>query len=125
MCFDVRAVDRHRARDVTLTRRRNEDVVPYPLAAPPIEAIVDRRVRAIGSRTVTPTRPRPQHVQNAADHPAIINPMSPTPTTRQQPLYPRPLHIAQPIKCHHSSLHALKLESHPHVKENPLIEYGP
>ena len=64
--------------------QRIKDISPDPLTAPAIEAIVDRRVRPIDFRTITPARPTSQHVNNPADHAAIIDPMSPFAQTQRE-----------------------------------------
>jgi len=48
-------------------------------------------------------------MEDAADHPPIVNPMRSSPTSRQQRFDPRPFRIAQPVKlpCH-PSLHRLE-----------------
>jgi hypothetical protein len=46
------------------------------------------------SSAVAPARARAKHVNNAADHPPIINSASPAAAHRQQPLNPLPLLVA-------------------------------
>jgi hypothetical protein len=64
------------------------------LAAPAVEAIVDRRVRAIDRRAVPPGRARAQHMDNAADDPAIIDTVRPR----------RPRGISGSTRAHSASL---------------------
>src|ERR1700730_1297888 len=118
--LDVRAVDCCRAVDAAVTGQRLENLKPQPLPAPAIEAVVDRRVRAIGSRTIAPPRARAQHVHDPADNAPIINPMRTASTARQQRLDPSPLRIAQPRNPLHRKLPVVwKLESHLAPEGNP------
>jgi hypothetical protein len=79
MGLDVGGIDRGRSVDARQTRQSIKDIGPNPLTAPAIEAIVDRRVRPVDLRAITPARPTAQHVNDAANHPAIINPTRPAP----------------------------------------------
>lgn len=68
MSFDVCGVYRA-ANYVALPCQRIENAAPHTLAAPAIEAIVDRGVRPINS----PSRARSKHVDDAADNAAIVH----------------------------------------------------
>jgi hypothetical protein len=50
-----------------------EDAVEHAQAAPADEPVVDRLVRAIGGRRIAPAQPVPDHEDDAADDPAIID----------------------------------------------------
>lgn len=50
-----------------------ETVFPQPAPRPSHKAVVNRRRRAVFRRTIAPTAAAFQHMQNAADHPAIIH----------------------------------------------------
>jgi len=79
---------------------------PLPKAAtgPAIEAIVDRRRRAIDRRAILPTASRLQHVDNARQDTPIIHPPRPRLVLRQQWFDRLPLRIAQPkLSCHGST----------------------
>lgn len=121
MGFDVGRVDRSRSIHARRARQGIKDIGPDALTAPAIEAIVDRRVRPVDFRAITPAGPTTQHVDDTADHPAIIDPMRPAAPSRQQRLDPLPLRIAQPINLlRHSSLpNQGKLESHSLAPGNP------
>src|SRR5258708_2728010 len=104
MRLDVGTVDRGGADDTGAAGHRGEHRQPNALAAPAIEAIVNRGVRPVLGRAVAPPRTGAQHMQDAADHPAVIHPMRPLAPPRQQGLKPKPLRIAQPVKLPHPSL---------------------
>ena len=94
MGFDVCAVDHSQTVDRALPRQSLEDLQLQALAAPAIEAIVDRRVRAIDRWAVSPASARAQHMHDAADDPPIVDTAHPAPSSRHQPLNARPFRIA-------------------------------
>jgi len=49
------------------------------------------------SSVVAPARSRTQHMDDPADHTAVIHPMRAAPTTWQQRLKPLPFRVAEPI----------------------------
>ena len=55
----------------------------FAMSAPPVEPVVDRRVRAVLNWAVTPACSGFQHVYDPRDHPAIIHSVRTPPTTRQ------------------------------------------
>ena len=55
MDLDVGAVDRHGPDHAGRAGQRVKDVGPDALAAPAIEAVVDRRIGAIVGRAIPPT----------------------------------------------------------------------
>ena len=83
MRLDVSAVDgrafRHRAAD----GQSLDKIDPEAFARPAVEAIVDCGRRTILFWTVAPTAPNLEDVNDARDHPAIINPTSATLVPRQ------------------------------------------
>lgn len=104
MRLDVSAVDRrapsHRAR----CRQGIEQAHPEAPAKPTVEAIVDRRRRAIIRRAIAPSASRLQDMDDPGDHAPVIN----TPRTRLVPgqmrLYRRPLGVRKPKQVGHSCL---------------------
>jgi hypothetical protein len=90
----MRAIHRRRADDAAGTAQDVEDVLPGPLLAPTIEAIVDRCIRAALHRTITPPRTRLQHVDDPGDQTPVIDPTGTAPTTWQIWLDPFPFLIA-------------------------------
>ena len=50
-----------------------EDVEPYPFGRPAYEAVVQRFARAVDERRIRPAATGLQHMDNAADDPAIIH----------------------------------------------------
>ncbi len=82
---------------------------PNALPAPAVEPVVDGRVGAVLGRAITPAPSRPQHVQDAADYPPIVDPMRSAVSARQQRLNASPFRLAYPIKLlRHPSLHRLE-----------------
>ena len=128
MDLDVGAVDRHGPDHAGRTSQRVKvkDVGPDALAAPTIEAVVNRRVGAIVGRAIPPTCARAQHMHDPADDPAIIDPMRAAPAPRHQAFNPLPLRIAQPIELlpHQGLLDSEALNHNP-SRAGILIEYKP
>jgi hypothetical protein len=126
MDFDVRAIDRHGPDHSGRAGQRVKDASPDALAAPAIEAVVNRRVGSIVGRTIAPACARPQHVHDPADDPAIVNPVRASPATWHQGLNPLPFRIAQPIELlsHHGLLESEAL-NHNSSRVGILIEYRP
>src|SRR6185437_16563761 len=121
MDFDVSRIDGGRSVHPGGSRQRIKDIGPDPLTAPAIEAIIDRRVRSVDFRAITPARPTSEHIDDPADHTAIVDAMSPFPPPWQQRFYPPPFRIAEPVDllCHSSLPSAEKLESQSLFRWNP------
>lgn len=81
-----------------------EDGAPSVFLGPAIEAIVDRRVRAVLMRTIAPARSRLQHMDDAADDASIVVPLRTRQTVRKMRLDPRPLPVVQPKQTRSHSL---------------------
>lgn len=77
MGFDVGRVHRDRSVHTGRAGQGVKDARPNPLPAAAVEAIIDRRVGAIDFRAIAPVRTRFQHVHDATDEAAIIDPMRP------------------------------------------------
>ena len=73
-----------------------EHPLPNAATGPAIEAIVDRRRRAIDRRAILPAASRLQHVDNARQDTPIILPSRPGLVLRLQRFDRLPLRIAQP-----------------------------
>src|SRR3978361_2385269 len=69
----VGGIDHQPIRLAALCCQTREDLVEHAHAAPADEPVVDRLVRAILGRGVTPTQTIPDHEDDTADDPAVIN----------------------------------------------------
>ncbi len=96
MRFDVRGVDHLGVRRSTVAGELPEEVFPYAASRPPSEAIVDRRRRPVGFRTIGPAAATFQHVYNAADNTAIVLSFDAPHIGWQVRFDPMPLLVAQP-----------------------------
>lgn len=74
MCLHIAGVDRCGLAQHPRRHQGLEDVHPDPPSRPAIEAIVDRGVRPVLGRAVTPPATGFENVKDAADHAAIVNP---------------------------------------------------
>jgi hypothetical protein len=126
MDFDVRAVDRHGPNHAGRAGQRVKDGSPDALAAPSIEAVVDRRVRSIVGRAIAPARARTQHVHDPADDSSIVDTVRAAPATWHQRFNPLPFRITQPIKLlPHQGLPESEALNHNSSRVGILIEYRP
>jgi hypothetical protein len=73
MHLDVGAVDRRAFGDRTGCRERLDQSDPEPLAGPTVEAVIDCGRRALFLRAVAPPATHLEHVDDARDHPSIID----------------------------------------------------
>lgn len=103
--------------------QRVENIAPHALAAPAVEAVVNRCVRPVVWRTVSPACARSQHVENPADHAPVIHAVRPAPPAWQQRFDPLPLQLAQAVQL----LRPLRLGSlnHKSAQTGIFIEYRP
>ena len=96
MSLDRGRVERQRDGIFTGLGQCFKDCAPSPALGPAVEAIVDRRVRAIFIWAVAPSCTGLQHVNDPADNAAIVVPLwSPQPR-RQMRLNTCPLSVIQP-----------------------------
>src|SRR6202041_601581 len=86
----MRGVDHDPFRLAALARQFGEDPVEHAQAAPANEPIVDCLVRAILWRRVAPTQSVPDHKDDRADNPTIVNPRDPM---RKQEIPFNPTHL--------------------------------
>ena len=103
--LNIGAVDGSAFGDCTGPRKRLDQVSPEPFARPTVEAVVDKDRRDIVGRTVAPPAADLENMDDAGDHPTIINPPSTALVPRQQGRNDRPLLIRQ-----------LKQATHPHLQ---------
>ena len=96
MCFDVGGVDHLRVCRSTIAGEFAEQVFPYAAPRPSSEAIVDRRRRPVGFRTIGLAAAAFQHVYDAADDTAVILSLDTTYIGWQAGFDPPPLLVAQP-----------------------------
>src|SRR5450755_4323017 len=73
MGFKMGRVDHQPARSTSLARQLGEDLVEHAKTAPAHEPVVDRLVRTVVARSITPPQPVPDDEDDPADHPSIIN----------------------------------------------------
>lgn len=109
--LNIGAVDGRAFGDRAGPRERLDQVSPEPFARPTVEAIVDRGRRAIVGRTVAPPATDLENMDNAGDHPTIIDPPSTALVSRQQGLDDRPLLIRQPKQATHPNLQSIDWKS--------------
>jgi len=94
MGFHIGGIDRGGERKHAFGDQGIEDVSPYPAPGPAVEAIVDGGRRAVPGGAVLPAAAGLQHMQNTADHPAVIHPPRARLVLRQMRLDRRPCIIA-------------------------------
>ena len=84
-------------------------------------AVVDGCVGTIDGCSVAAARARLQHVDDAAEHPPVVNPARTAPSQRQKRLNSRPLRIAQPTKMLPIKAPSVQsLEAHLDADRNPI-----
>lgn len=83
MSFDRSRVEREHDTVLARLSQRFEDCEPSPALGTAVEAIVDGLVRAVFTRTITPSRTRLQHVNDAADDAPVVVPIGPRQSRRQ------------------------------------------
>lgn len=123
--LDRSAVDGGAGVDAAVAGQGLEDVVLDALAAPAIEAVVDRRVRSVFGGAVAPARTRLEHMDNTGDHPVIVDTPRATPTARQVRLDPGLRLIVQPIELPLSSTPSGNLESENRPPSQDLLRTDP
>ena len=125
--LNIGAVDGRAFGDRAGPRKRLDQLSPEPFARPTVEAVVDRGRRAIVGRTVAPPAADLENMDDAGDHPTIINPPSTALVPRQQGRNDRPLLIRQPKQTTHPNLQYVvwKSESDLLRKINLINEFRP
>jgi hypothetical protein len=102
--FDRGRVERQRDGIFAGLGQRFKDCAPSPALGPAVEAIVDRRVRAVFTRAVAPSRTRLQHVNDPAEDAPVVVPIRPRQSRRQMRLDTCPLPVIQPKQTRAHSL---------------------
>jgi hypothetical protein len=101
-----------------------EQALPKPASRPPVETIVDRRRRPVDGRAVLPSAAHFQDMNDAADHPPVVDSTRTRLIARQQWFDRRPLPIVEPeLARHHQRSVVSELESLPANKFNDLIAF--
>jgi hypothetical protein len=111
--FNRGRVERQRDSIFAGLGQRFKDRAPSSALGPPVEAIVDGRVRAVFTRAIAPSRTRLQHVNDSADDTPVVVPIWPRQSRRQMRLDTRPLPVIQPKQ---TRAHSLAPESKPRGK---------
>ena len=95
-------IDHQLIRLAALGRQRSKDLVEHAQPAPADESLVDRLVRPILARRISPAKAVPDHKDYAADDPAVINPRN---AVRQRELGLDPAHLRyrQPDQITHDN----------------------
>jgi hypothetical protein len=101
-----------------------EQALPKSASRPPVEAIIDRRRRSVDGRAILPSAAHLQHMNDAADHPPVVDPTRTRLIAGQQRFDRRPLPIIEPelVRHHHRSV-VSELESLLAYEFNALIEF--
>lgn len=74
MCLEMGGIDHQLIGFTALGGELGEDAVEHAEATPPDKAIVDRLVRTIRGRRITPAQPIPDHKDDTACDPPVIDP---------------------------------------------------
>ena len=85
-----------------------KQALPDTALGPPVVAVVDRGVRAVRRGRILPAAADLQHMQDAADHPPVVDPRFTRLAVRQMWLDPRPGFIQGPEQPCHRDPPALK-----------------
>ena len=104
MRLHVAAVYRHGGGDPLARCQSRQDSSPMVTARPAIEAVVDRRRRAVFGRAVLPAAAALQNMDDTADDPTIIHPARTGLVLRKMGGNRRPGIITQPKNLAHSDL---------------------
>ena len=91
-----RGVDEHLGWRTACPRKRLEEVHPHALGGPADVPVVEGLVGSVEARRINPARARLEHMNDAADHSAIIDPRLASRDGGQVWLDPRKLLLCQP-----------------------------
>src|SRR5438045_5777601 len=124
MRFDRGVVDRQSHAGLAAARERFKDRLPMSALSPAIEPIVDRRVRAIVGRAITPACAALKHVNDTADNASIVFARRPGLVRWQMRLYLSPLLVVEPEQSFAHYTSPRRINS---ARENQkqLIRYRP
>ena len=122
MRLQVGRVDRHRPGRLALGGQSGENAVEHAGLAPPHKAIVERFMRAVAGRRITPHQTRTDDVDDAADHLAVVDPRDTAHLVRQQRLKTSELCVLQPeMMVGHGTPYMLGLRAAPHTTSRDFI----
>ncbi len=117
MCFDMGRIDHLQMRRERPLGDGVEQLFPDSTPCPTDKAVVDRGVRAVFRRQIAPATSGLQHMEDTADHPAVIDTLTPDPSRSLEcrcaaapPISARPparsADPARPDASHHRRAHA-------------------
>lgn len=105
MSPDRRRVDQHLGRRAARRSQGIEDIAPHALGRPAHEPVVQGLSRPIHGRGIGPAAAGLQHMHDAADHPAVIDPGNTSRVCRKMRRKPRELIVGKPeIRTRHHKL---------------------
>lgn len=104
MRLHMRAVEQHFRRRAARGGQGEEGVLPNALVAPAHEPIVERLGRTVGRSGVLPAAAGLQNLDDAADHPAVVDPSHAARVCRKERLKPLKLRLRQPESAAHLDL---------------------
>jgi hypothetical protein len=96
VCLHVRGIEHQLVGDRACGCDLGKQWLPDTALEPPVVAVVDRRVRAVRGGRILPAAADLQHMQDAADHPPIVDPSFARLAVRQMWLDPCPGFIRKP-----------------------------
>jgi hypothetical protein len=126
--LDVHGVDHLRLARPAAIRKLAEQPLPHAASRPSHKAVVNRRWRTVFRRAIAPPAAALQHMQNAADHPAIIDAIFPAHVRGQKRLDPLPLLVVQPeqVASHDLCSDFSRAGNHyPIYPSSPLLSLNP
>ena len=108
-------------------RQGLEDRAPSAFLGPAVEAIVDRRVRAVLARAIAPPPSRLQHMDDAADDPPVVVPLRTRQARWQMRSDTSPLLVVQPKQTRtHSLTHQVLTKLYRGAENHTsIIKYRP
>lgn len=86
MRFHVRTIEQDLRWRATRSSERRKSVLPNALRPPAHKPIVERLMGPVVRRRILPSTPGLQHLDDAADHPSVINPRNATRIRRKKRL---------------------------------------
>ena len=104
MRFHVRTIEQDLRWRATRSSERRKSVLPNALRPPAHKPIVERLMGPVVRRRILPSTPGLQHLDDAADHPAIINPSNAASVRWRERRKPFKLLVGQPKSGAHSAL---------------------
>lgn len=109
MNLDATAVDEQPGWHAVDPGKIGKDTLPHAALGPASEAIVERLLRAVDLLgTIAPTTAALQRMDNAGEHPPIIDPRHAARFLRQERFDPRPVLIRKPKEIRHRTASSLK-----------------